>query len=230
LLIDRDAALLAAAGRRIPEWAEQSGFQARQRGTELEIAASGFDCRVATRRLDLSRSLDEVVLPPGCLVTASALLDLVSRDWLAALTARVTAAGASVLWALSYTGNVSLDPTHAADSAIVALVNRHQLTDKGFGPALGPAAHSAARDLLAQAGYRVAEADSTWRCGPEAGELISALVEGWADAAREISPADSSRIESWREQRVRTASGGGLRVAVSHSDLIALPSVTSVSG
>ena len=227
MLVDHDAELLADAGRRLLDWAEQNGFAARQRGTALEIAGSGFDCQVSTRALDLSRGLDEVALPRGSLVTASALLDLVSDEWLGALAGRVKAAGAYVLWTLSYTGQVSLVPGHDADRAIVALVNRHQRTDKGFGPALGPAAHAAARDLLTGAGYRVAEAGSGWHCGPEARELIIALVEGWADAAKQISPADGARIESWREQRVGAASSGRLRVEVSHSDLIGLPPVAS---
>lgn len=226
LLVDNDDALLAEAGRRLLDWSAQNGYQARQRGSELEISGGGFDCRVSTRVLDLSQSSGEIVLPRGCLVTASALLDLVSEDWLAAFAARVTAAGACVLWMLSYTGHVSLNPVHAEDRAIVGLVNRHQLTDKGFGPAIGPDAHAVARDLLAQAAYRVAEADSSWHCGPDARGFFIELIEGWADAARDVSPQDSARIESWRQQRLDLALSGGLQIEVSHSDLVALPPVT----
>jgi len=72
------------------------------------------------------------------LVTASALLDLVSEDWLAALAARCRESGAAILFALSYDGRIRCSPEEPNDATICALVNEHQRTDKGFGTRARP--------------------------------------------------------------------------------------------
>ena len=71
------------------------------------------------------------------LVTASALLDLVSEEWLRSLAARCRESGAALLFALSYDGRIQCSPDEPEDAAIRELVNQHQRTDKGFGRALG---------------------------------------------------------------------------------------------
>lgn len=223
ILIDNDPALLASAIEAIRSWAGRCGGTVREGAGGLEISAPGFGCTVSTRMFDLSRDLHRLELPPGSLVTASALLDLVSRSWLERLVALVASGSASALFALTYSGRVTFDPTDAEDEAIVTSVNRHQLTDKGFGPALGPDAHAAACELLSQAGLAVRDADSSWRCGPEDGSLMEALIAGWAEAATEISPAAAPGIESWRCRRSDLARGGKLRLTVSHRDLVAVP-------
>ena len=63
--------------------------------------------------------------------------------------------GAAVLFALTYDGRIGCSPEDPDDGLIVALVNEHQRTDKGFGPALGPDAHRRARRAaFEQLGYR----------------------------------------------------------------------------
>src|SRR5512138_1214975 len=83
--------------------------------------------------------LRDVVLDPKLfagrsLVTASALLDLVSDAWLDALVVRCREAGAAVLFALTYDGRIDFAPAELEDEVICGLVNQHQRTDKGFGP------------------------------------------------------------------------------------------------
>ena len=59
-----------------------------------------------------------------------------------------------MLFALNYDGRIKCAPGDPDDAAIVALVNRHQRTDKGFGPALGPDAPGLAERCFATLGYR----------------------------------------------------------------------------
>ncbi len=161
-------------------------------------------------------------MPDGCLVTASALLDLVSRDWLEGLAAAVAASSASVLIALSFDGTIAIDPEAAEDETIAALVNRHQRTDKGFGPALGPEAWRVAGELLAGAGLAVRTAATPWHCGAADAALLEPLIAGWAEAALAVAPARRHAIEAWRERRLAEAAGGALRLTVGHRDLVAL--------
>src|SRR4029078_10130503 len=90
--------------------------------------------------LYIARDLEAALEGPIDLVTASALLDLVSKTWLERLAAETVARSISVYATLSYDGRVELAPLDPFDASIVAAVNAHQRTDKGFGTALGPAA------------------------------------------------------------------------------------------
>jgi SAM-dependent methyltransferase len=220
-LVDNDADLLVAGRKATRAWAQNLGFSARGRGSQLSVTGPDFDCRIETVRLDLAGGLGELEFPAGCLVAASALLDLVSRQWLEQLIARIDQPDASILWTLTYDGRVTIDPADDIDDAILACLNRHQATDKGFGPALGPDAWLVAQSLLDRAGFDVCVVDSSWQCGKVDKALIKTLIGGWASAAKEIAPDESRSIEKWRKQRLRQAARGELEVSVGHQDIAA---------
>ncbi|MGE0816107.1 MAG: cyclopropane-fatty-acyl-phospholipid synthase family protein [Vicinamibacterales bacterium] len=179
----------------------------------------GARARVETARLDL-RDLDALPIAGHALVTAAALLDLVSADWLDGLVDRCRAAGAGVLFALSYDGRIECRPADEWDARIRDLVNEHQVTDKGFGPALGPAAAAAAAERLARAGYDVETAASDWVLDARQAPLVRLLLDGWAGAARAISPADGGAIADWRVRADRRLDAG-LKLHVGHTDVAA---------
>lgn len=166
------------------------------------------------------------------LVTASALLDLVSEPWLAGLVCRCAAAAVGAYFALTYDGEVRWTTESAAgwrvdrdpdDDLVRSAVNRHQRGDKGFGPALGPAAASVAARLFRAAGYRTWLAASDWRLEAADGRLVARLVEGWAEAAAELRPETAERVRAWAARRRAAVSRGSFRVTVGHRDLLALP-------
>lgn len=174
---------------------------------------------VETRCLDLSALDDRTIFEGRSLVTASALLDLVSEAWMGALAARCAESGAAVLFALSYDGRISCSPADPGDAAIVALVNEHQRTDKGFGPALGPEATDAAVRRFEAAGYRVQRARSDWTLTPASGDLQRQLIDGWARAAAEIAPSEAARIDAWRGRRLAHLAANRSHIVVGHEDL-----------
>src|SRR5512142_926000 len=107
LVVDRDASVLAALSQRI--------------GDAVEV-----------READLG-ALDDDLFAGRDLVTASALLDLVSERWLRSLAAHCRTAGAAVLFALTYNGVSRCTPAEPEDDEIRDLMNRHQRqNDKGF--------------------------------------------------------------------------------------------------
>ena len=83
------------------------------------------------------------------------LLDLVSDTWLDRLAVEIAARSIPVYAALSYDGRIGFSPPDPLDAAITAAVNAHQRTDKGFGPALGPAAAAFAIARFEALGYSV---------------------------------------------------------------------------
>jgi SAM-dependent methyltransferase len=182
-------------------------------------SAASLGAAPDTTVIDLAAALDELPLPAGGLVTASALLDLVSAPWLERLASRCRAARAEVLFALTYDGRVRCWPQDRDDAAVIAQVNLHQRTDKGFGPALGPDAAAAAAAQFARDGYRLRRGRSDWRIGPDEPALQAALLEGWAEAARAIAPGATPRIDAWLRRRLRHLQRGRSALGVGHEDL-----------
>jgi hypothetical protein len=178
---------------------------------------------VAKLRLDLARALDDLPLAGSDLVTAAALLDLVSASWLRRLAARCAEAGVGVLFALSYDGRIEWSPSEPGDERMRELVNRHQLGDKGFGPALGPEAVGTAVDAFGALGYAMQTAPSDWKLGPESAALQAALIDGWLAAAVEITPGEADALRSWAERRQAHVAAGRSRLRVGHVDMAGQP-------
>ena len=179
---------------------------------------------VTTLQRDLA-SLDASLFEGRSLVTASALLDLVSDAWLRGLAAQCRAHGSAALFALTYDGRMAFEPGEPEDSLVCDLVNRHQETDKGFGPALGPGAVRAAVDLFQGAGYDVRTAPSDWvlsrTSAPDA--LQEQLIDGWAEAAAAIAPDRAAIVAAWRRRRLDHVASGRSRLVVGHQDVAAVP-------
>ena len=153
------------------------------------------------------------------LLTASALLDLASARWLDDLLGHCRAAGCQLLFTLSYDGRCVLEPAHVDDATVIALVNRHQRTDKGFGPALGPAAVRTARELFAGLGYRMHAQQSDWRLGSHEASLQNALIDGWLGAAVAMAPSAAASLEAWSRLRRAQIEHSRLRMEVGHVDI-----------
>jgi hypothetical protein len=174
----------------------------------------------ASQCLDLQRAvLDASLFSGRALVTASALLDLASEAWLQALVARCREAGAAVLFALTYDGRMDFAPAEPEDEAICELVNQHQKTDKGLGPAEGPSAVARASELFTTAGYYVEREASDWELTPELHELQRQLIAGWADAATAVAPEQSAAVADWRARRIAHVVAGRSQLIVGHKDL-----------
>ena len=90
----------------------------RQRGRIRASRRRGFDCRVETRALDLSKLADSSLFAGHALVTASALLDLVSVRLAAkrAGSALPRCRGAMVLFALTYDGRITWEPAEPEEA------------------------------------------------------------------------------------------------------------------
>jgi hypothetical protein len=223
-LVDHDRALLDKAQSDIAGWGVARALPVRRDHADLLLGAAPDLTRVELVDGDLAA---EPTWLRGniALVTASALLDLVSTPWMHALVRRVVEARACALFALSYDGRIVFDPDDVADERVRELVNRHQRTDKGFrGAALGPDAASLMRDLLTAAGYQVITDKSDWELDSSRAALQSELVRGWSAAATEVAPAARHDIAQWERRRLAESSAGRLKVIVGHDDLAARPS------
>jgi SAM-dependent methyltransferase len=195
-LLDNDPVLLDEARRRLGE---------------------GED--VITHLADLA-DVEALPIEGVGLVTASALLDLVSEPWLESLAGRLIGARTGLYAALNYDGSTVWDEAHALDAPMLDAFNAHQVTDKGLGAALGPGATAAVLRHFSGRGYEVAVASSPWRLKARMQPLQHRLIAGIADAAAEMDMA-ADAVSTWRA--FRQAAAGRSGCIVGHADLLVLP-------
>lgn len=181
---------------------------------------------VAAIPLDLSRDLEAALDGPVDLVTTSALLDLVSESWLDRLAVEIAARSIPLYAALSYDGRIALTPSDPFDTAIVAAVNAHQRTDKGFGPALGPAAAAFAIARFEALGYSVVRGASDWMLGPDDREMQTEILAGWASAVHDMGALSPAEIAAWLARRRAAVAVGRSSLRIGHIDFFSTPSAT----
>lgn len=222
-LYDRDHALLGLAYDQIEAWAERLGLSHQRCGDRLQISGGDLELTVVCTALDMARGLEQTDFPVGGLVTAAALLDLVSERWLTALARHCRETRTAFHAALSYDGRISCQPGDRCDGLVHDLHNRHQRRDKGFGLALGPNAAETAAGMFRSQGFSVRVAKSDWRLEADQAPLQALLLEGWADAALELAPQKAAEIRAWLRRRLACRWQSGACLKVGHQDLLALP-------
>jgi SAM-dependent methyltransferase len=204
-LVDYDEALLAVAREKL------AGESARH----LRAIT------VRTLKEDFSEGLSMLLRERYDLVTASALFDLASTEWLEWMAKALASRRLPLYTVLTYDGAMDWDPPHPLDEAVREAFNAHQGGDKGFGPAAGPQAGPCLAEAFGAAGYEVTLADSPWRLGEAHSALMQANLEGVANAARETGLIAEAELDAWLAFRRQ-----GGRCTVGHVDLLALPPAT----
>ena len=220
LLVDHDPSLLIDASQRMRGWGEARGLVVSRDEGAWRVEGEGLAVTFATKLVDLADlAASSDLFADRRLVTASALLDLVSAPWVEALASTCRVAGAAGLFALTYDGRIHCSPEEPGDDEVRQLVNGHQHGDKGFGPALGPAASTVAAECFGALGYSVEREASDWHLEPDAAELQRQLIDGWSRAAVQMAPDRSAFIREWTDRRLAHVLEGRSRLMVGHEDL-----------
>jgi SAM-dependent methyltransferase len=197
-LVDYDADLLIAARMTLKAWADS----ASEDGDALELVEDRRRIRVDFRQADLAQDLDGALGGHADLVTASALFDLASPDFIRRFT---------------NTGIQRWVPHRPADNAMASAFHRHQMRDKGLGPSAGPTAPAHLADQFRLSDYTVLEGDSPWKLSaPRDAALIAELAKGFAAAVAETGAVDKATIAAWQKV-ARTGAETG------HTDTLAIP-------
>jgi trans-aconitate methyltransferase len=185
-------------------------------------AADGASVVVETRRSDVTQ-LRPDELADAALITASALLDLLTQDELAGLIDVCARTGCPVLLSLSVVGRVDLAPADPLDSRVAAAFDAHQRRMTARGRLLGPDAVAAAIEGFRRLGAEVHVRPTPWRLGAAEADLAAAWITGWIRAGYEQSVDLASDLGSYARRRLAEARAGKLAVTVGHADLLVLP-------
>ena len=212
VLHDRDADLLAVAAEDVPG-----------------EAADGAAVTVETRQSDITR-LDPGDLADSTLITASAMLDLLTGEELDGLVTVCAGAGCPVLLTMSVVGRVDLNPADPLDADLAAAFDAHQRRTTDRGRLLGPDAVAVALAGFDRLGADVLVRPSPWRLGASDADLAAQWFTGWVGAACEQQAELFAETGAYARRRLAEATAGQLAVTVDHADLLVLPRADRTSG
>jgi len=155
-------------------------------------------------------------------VVTSALLDLVSAEWISSLGIRICAAQLPFLAQLSVDGRTEFTPTHPADALVHKAFAEDQNRDKGFGPGLGAGAVEETQKCLRSLGYHVSSAQSDWSIAATDSAFMDALLDGLCQPAS-ANPLTAADAETWLLERRKLVEARRLTTVIGHVDILALP-------
>jgi hypothetical protein len=183
-------------------------------------AADGAPVTVEARRRDITRLTDDD-LDGASLITASALLDMLTAEEVERVVAACAGTGCPALLTISVIGRVELTPSDPLDAEIAEAFDAHQRRTTGGRRLLGPDAPDATVEAFGRRGARALVRSSPWRLGADQAELTSEWFTGWVAAACEQRPDLAHRMAAYARRRQADAAAGRLGVVVHHNDLLA---------
>ena len=159
----------------------------------------------------------------GSLVTASALLDVLTSEEIHTIVGACLAAHTPALLSLNVTGGVQLNPRDERDTAFENAFNAHQARLANGRRQLGRYAPSLARRLFVEAGWQVRQSTTLWRLNHRQPGLLGEWFSGWVDAAVEQEPQLRDEADRYRQDRLAQIELGDFSASVDHVDLLAWP-------
>ena len=186
-------------------------------------AADGAAVNVEPQQSDIT-SLHQRDLAGASLITASALLDVLTEDELAGLVTVCAGARCRVLLTLSVVGRVEVIPADPLDRLVAAAFDAHQRRATDRGRLLGPDAVAFAVEKFGQLGSEVLVRPSPWRLGALQTDLAVEWFTGWVTAACEQQNELAAETDAYKRRRLAQARAGRLALTVDHADLLVLPS------
>ena len=182
------------------------------------------DYSIESFLVDLSET-QKLPLDSVSLITASALFDLVSENFIQELCQLVKGKNdyrpVGLYSALNYDGCIKWTPAHPLDAAILVNFNTDQRRDKGFGPALGPDASDFLQSQFNVTKFQCLSANSPWLLDSGDYVLTESLINGISEVALQTDELTNSDVLSWKAFRIKNIRTGSCFLG--HTDILVLP-------
>ncbi|MCS5720201.1 SAM-dependent methyltransferase [Herbiconiux sp. CPCC 205763] len=195
---------------------------ARATAGSAPLDREGRAVTIRTRGGELA-DLRAADLDGASLVTASALLDVLTSEEVHAVVQASVTVGCPVLLSLSVTGDVRLDPPDPRDDVVMEAFNAHQRRLANERRLLGPHGAAVVRELFLEAGWSVRTIDTFWHLSARDPLLLEQWFDGWLGAALEHRADLRTDEVVYRERRSAQQRSGALSAVVGHVDLLAWP-------
>jgi hypothetical protein len=220
-LTDYDEELLQAARTTLLTWADSeianhvlgSMVDPSTQIKPIFIIKENKKMTVEFRCVDLNKDYRTILDEPADIITAAAFFDLVAEPWLSQFCAYLSKPLYTVL---TYDGIEKWSPPEIMDVDILKAFHQHQITDKGFGCALGPTASERMQSLLREYDFNTFCAASPWILDNQDHRLIEQLAIGTAGAVREINTIPNHLVDQWEQSRCQASN-----CEIGHIDLFA---------
>ena len=155
-----------------------------------------------------------------CLVTCSALLDVLTTDQIFHVCHAVIDNRVPALFSLTVTGTLKMTPADPDDQLLLAAFNDHQ---RRAGRA-GPDATWLASKALQAGGCQVLCQQTPWQLSAASGPgFVEQVLQERLDAAVAQDPKLAPAATAWLDLRRVQLALGLLRIEVGHCDILAIP-------
>lgn len=193
-------------------------------GDALKIAAGRLPSdSVQFEMADLATDFTWIPANGDCAITASAFLDLTSKDWLGRFAELVTRI--PILISMTASGPPVWHPVDDVDEAIESCLESHRNRDHGFGPAAGLSATRCLAEKLTARNCHVSWKASDWCVDYRDDEVLAALIDGFR--RRALAKLPRGQVETWAKKRQQQTRAGILKLTLPHMDLMSLPQQAS---
>ena len=186
----------------------------------VDRAADGASVTAETRQCDITRLTADDLDGAG-LVTAAALLDLLTVEVVERVATALVGTGCPALLTISVVGRVALVPADPLDARITSAFNAHQRRNIGGRRLLGPDAVDAMVDAFIRRGGATVVCPSPWVLGTDNAKLLSEWFAGWVAAACEQQPELAGPAAGYVRRRLAEIAESRLGAVVCHIDLVA---------
>lgn len=221
ICVDNDADLLQRGLELTAAWGRRLGYtvETSEDGARLALHTPNGVWTIKPAQYDLEE-LDLSALVPDRVsgVMCSALLDLLSDDWLSELVYSLE--GVPFYAAMTVTGGIWHNLQDRDDALVLKGFHRNQIGNDTQRDALGPHAMSAVARMAAFLGLNHAWHRSDWTIGPRDRAMLRHVLAFHAGGARNALPQHRARIDTWEARRNRHVDAGRLAMRVAHRDFL----------
>ena len=156
------------------------------------------------------------------IISYSAAIDLMSKSSITNSLSNMKKNNI-LFYSLCFDGKVKWSPSHNFDKYILSFFNSHQMTDKGFGKALGYQAIDYLTMKAKKLGYRVTEKESAWKIvnsHEKDKNFMRRYILDIKKALYHMEGIDRSMLSEWYLSKKESIYQKKLKLCVGHKDIL----------
>ena len=155
-------------------------------------------------------------------ISYSAALDLMSKSSIDTSLKKIEKNNI-LFYSLCFDGTIKWKKSHPFDKYITSFFNNHQMSDKGFGKALGYKSISFVTQRAKKLGYTVKTADSPWVVSNKSNQdklFLKRYILDIKKTLYHMEGIDRSMLRLWYSEKLDQILNKKIKVHVGHKDLL----------
>jgi hypothetical protein len=222
ILVEKSKILSLRAISSLRFWAEANEWMTEELSEGLQIWLPEKEVRIKSINASFFHLSEIVDLSRINLVTANAVMDLISEDQFVTFAENLISYRIPLLATMNYE-SMYFEPEEEEDVEFIALYERHMKRSQEFGSALGPDSTRQIIDFSVKRGFPVIHGQSTWKIEYGDLKMMRFLFRFIHQALSENirSKGERIRMEAWFRRKWQQVKSHKLKMVVEHSDIFA---------